>query len=596
MSWTVTPLFRLLLDQRPDDSKVAFGAQNFSTHNVNHDDYPDWKVFRRDVKSLCVRLEKFGRSDWLIADDNAYAIAVGIFASLHIGCRAVLPANLQSGHLADLALTVGGVISDAKSLSCATNCVPFFDSDPGDVQIDLAPLDDAIAEIVLHTSGTTGDPVAIRKPLSCLDAEIAVLEKTFGIRLPATPQGGIHSTVPAYHIYGLLFRILWPLATARPLATHLINFPEELVSTSANTAVSIFVTSPAFLKRAQPVLDFDYLNSCQSLIISSGGLLPPEVAASYNRELDQPIVEVYGSTETGGIGYRSVCDAAVPSHWTPLPGVDLSIDPDKEVLTVRSPFIPAEDWIVTGDRARIGEDGCFELNGRADQIVKIEEVRISLADMEQRLSNCLEVEAVTVLPLMTHNRVRQSLVAVIQPSYAGWKTLAKNGKHVLEETLLAALKPYFSTIALPRKWRFVRQFSENDSGKMTRAAFENLFTADQGRTVAPTILRNDVEPGAVVLRLRLVPDLTYFEGHFDSEPILAGVVQIDWAIEFAMDFFPITGTFRRIEALKFFKVLFPGQDVTLELRYDVDLGRLNFCYINGDTKYSSGRVMFEEAM
>lgn len=590
----MTPLARLLIDRRPGDSPVAFRAQNLGTGNIAGDDVRRWNAFHTDVKSLCARLVKSGGGRWLIAEADAYNLAVGVFATLHAGHQAVLPANLQPGHLADLASTVNGVIADADSLPYATHVMPLYETGHGNLGMDLAPLDDGTAEIILHTSGTTGDPLAIRKPLHCLDAEVAALDGTFGDLLSDPSQGGVYSTVPAYHIYGLLFWILWPLATGRPLVAGLISYPEELVPTPTGAPVSILVSSPAFLKRVRSILDLDYLKTRHSLVFSSGGLLPPEVGAFYNAELSQPIVEVYGSTETGGIGYRSVVDAAVPSRWTPLPGVDLSIDPDKEVLAVKSSFIPAGEWLLTGDLAEIGEDGCFELGSRVDRIVKLEELRVSLAEMEMRLRSCPEVEAVNIFPLSVKEGARQSLAAVVQPSTAGWTLLASNGKQVMKETLTAALKPHFSAVVLPRKWRFVRQIAENDQGKTTQAALDALFTDNQGRTIEPVILRKEVKLDTAVLRLRLPLDLSYFEGHFDVKPILAGVVQIDWAIGFAMDCFLIVGTFQRIEALKFFKVLIADQEVTLDLRYDADRGRLNFRYFNGETKFSTGRVVFEE--
>jgi 3-hydroxymyristoyl/3-hydroxydecanoyl-(acyl carrier protein) dehydratase len=582
----VAPLGRLLIDQCPVDLPVAFGAQGLPR---------DWNAFHTDVKSLCARLARLGGSRWLIAEDDAYGLAVSVFATLHAGGQAVLPANLQSGHLADLASTVDGVIADAASLPDGIDAIPLFDTGGDDEGMGLAPLDNDSAKIVLHTSGTTGKPLAIHKPLRCLDAEVSALEATFGDRLSGVAQGGVYATVPAYHIYGLLFRVLWPVAVGRPLGAGLISYPEQLVSSATDKPLSILVSSPAFLKRARPVLDLDHLKAQQCLVFSSGGLLPPNIAASYNAELSQPIVEVYGSTETGGIGYRSVTDAENPPDWVPLPGVNLSIDPDTKVLAVKSPFIPTADWFLTGDLAQISEGGCFKLGGRADRIVKLEELRVSLGEMEDRLGGCPEVDGGVVFALAADEGARQSLGAVVRLSFTGWKFLADNGKQAITEALSAALKPYFSATALPRKWRFVRQIPENERGKTTQAALNALFTDNQGQATEPVVVHKEVTPVAAVLRLQLPPDLLYFEGHFDAEPILAGVVQIDWAIGFAIEFFPITGTFKRMEAVKFFKVLFADQEVTLDLRYDADRGRLNFRYLDGETKISAGRVVFEEA-
>ena len=38
------------------------------------------------------------------------------------------------------------------------------------------------------------------------------------------------ATVPAHHIYGLLFRVLWPLASKRAFASSLIRYPQDLIA------------------------------------------------------------------------------------------------------------------------------------------------------------------------------------------------------------------------------------------------------------------------------------------------------------------------------------------------------------------------------
>lgn len=76
--------------------------------------------------------------------------------------------------------------------------------------------------LVLFTSGSTGAPQPIGKTFRQLDAEIAALEATFGGRLG---NAGIRGTVSHQHIYGLLFRVLWPLATGRAFDAPRIDFP-----------------------------------------------------------------------------------------------------------------------------------------------------------------------------------------------------------------------------------------------------------------------------------------------------------------------------------------------------------------------------------
>ena len=112
-------------------------------------------------------------------------------------------------------------------------------------------------------------------------------------------------------------------------------------------------------------------------------------------------------------------------------------------------MLPGNDWALTSDSVRLHSDGRFELMGRADRVVKIEEKRVSLPKVEHRLNECPTVEAARVVALAGEDDKRQILAAVIEPSIAGWEMLANEGRESLRSLLLDALNPYLATIVLP---------------------------------------------------------------------------------------------------------------------------------------------------
>ena len=318
----------------------------------------------------------------------------------------------------------------------------------------FAPLDRAATQLVVYTSGTNGEPLAIAKKLAQLDAEVHALEARFGalcdtglapVNLaPETFAAGaarsdaadtepptvVWATVTHQHIYGLLFRVLWPLAAGRPFAAERLVFNEEIAQRIHGPAV--LVASPAHLRRLPEAIDWSPVRAGLRAVFSSGGPLPPEAADATLALLGAAPVEVYGSSETGGVAWRQ--RARHGDTWQPLPGIEFRVDGGE--LAVRSPHLPDLEWFRTADRATPAADGMdgFELHGRADRIVKIEEKRVSLTALEQRLATSDDVAEARVLMLADErpvvdaagvvlpHAVRPAVVAVL--SEAGRAKLA----------------------------------------------------------------------------------------------------------------------------------------------------------------------------
>lgn len=95
----------------------------------------------------------------------------------------------------------------------------------------------------------------------------------------------------------------------------------------------------------------------------------------------------------------------------------------------------------------------------------------------------------------------------------------------------------------------------------------------------------------VTLLIKLAPDNSCFEGHFPGHPVLAGVVQVDWAIRLGQAAFAIERTFQSVQVLKFKRVVTPDATLHLNLRMNGP-DRLYFRYDWAGQEASSGRVHF----
>jgi 3-hydroxyacyl-[acyl-carrier-protein] dehydratase len=108
----------------------------------------------------------------------------------------------------------------------------------------------------------------------------------------------------------------------------------------------------------------------------------------------------------------------------------------------------------------------------------------------------------------------------------------------------------------------------------------------------PEILEESRAADAVTLRMHIAPELAYFAGHFEGWAILPGIVQVHWAIEWGQRYLGCNGVFQGIDNLKFLRLVRPGLDLVLELRFDAVKQRLEFVYEGGGIRYSSGFVRF----
>lgn len=98
----------------------------------------------------------------------------------------------------------------------------------------------------------------------------------------------------------------------------------------------------------------------------------------------------------------------------------------------------------------------------------------------------------------------------------------------------------------------------------------------------------------VELTLQVHHELRWFEGHFPDVPLLPGVVQTAWVIEFARTHLPVAKHFRSMHNMKFMRFIMPGSTITLWLCYRAEKSELAFEYRERLKVCASGKIRFGE--
>lgn len=533
-----------------------------------------WGEFGIRVGAWQAALETRKEPQVVLYQRDGLEFMAALLAIWRLGKQALLPANNLPATLTRLQQDSHCFVGEFAGIDRVT---PVAGARP---LVDIAPVAGDSIALVLFTSGSGGEPEPVAKSFTQLEAELDTLERFRGAQLA---DACVTGSVSHQHIYGLLFRLLWPLASGRPFIHRERDYWEELIADAHRHSPVVIVTSPAHLER----LSSAPFPAVPCAIFSSGAPLSADAAVTACNQLGQAITEVYGSTETGGIAWREQTHGG---DWHCLPGVGVAVDTDG-LLQVKSPHLPNREAFITADQARITNAG-FHLLGRADRIAKVGGKRISLTAVERLIGQHPFVREVRVTALPERDN---RLGAVVILNADGCKFLQDCGKKALNAQLKQGLDQALERIAIPRYWRYPPDMPQNSQGKVTQAALQALF-APVSTAAFPLVLGREIQGTVLQLGLEIPPNLVYFEGHFPGNPVLPGVVQTHWAIHYAREYWGDLGSFAGLEAIKFQQLIGPGARLMLELEYAAHKGKLYFSYrpeagLAAATLFSSGRIL-----
>ncbi len=434
---SLKPLSQLLVSDRAAETPVSWrGEETLS-----------FGRFRADVAAVAVRFADTPAA--AIACRDSYRFAVGLFGLLSAGAHVVLPPSDRPAALAPLRGAFSALVDDAAVAAAGA-----ADGTP-------IPVDAEKPAIDFFTSGSTGAPKRIVKTLAMFEREAAMLEAAFGAGLDGTR---VFATVPHQHMYGLPFKLLWPLSAGRPFCAATHDFWEPLLAELA--AGAVLVTSPAHLSRLAGIAPIEAARR-PALVLSAGAPLPLAASNDAAAILGCRPTEIFGSTETGAMATRRERRSEA-DPWRLLPGVAVRADGEGR-MAVRTAVL-GPDWLETADLIEPAPGG-FVHRGRADRIVKVEGKRVSLAAVEKELLRHPYVAEAAVVTLAGPLRIAAAVVT----TETGNKALADMGKFRVGRRLRRAVAEAIDPAAAPRLWRFVTALPVRPMGKRRAGDIAALF-------------------------------------------------------------------------------------------------------------------------
>ena len=311
---------------------------------------------------------------------------------------------------------------------------------------DLAwqPAWEAVA-VLLYTSGTTGDPQQQPKTLLHLATGALLL----GARLAKEIDGGLGGvdhlvcSVPAQHMFGLECSVMLSLIHGTPVLDRRPLLPADVAAAFDEVERAAWIATPMHLRSL--VRSGADLPACAFAIVSTMPL-GHALALQSEQLLAAPVLEIYGSTETGALAMRRT---ARETRWSPLDGV--SLDPVEGATLGRGAHFASPVHLL--DEIVVEANGSFTLLGRQADLIKIAGRRASLAGLNLLLQDLPGLgDGVFYLPATGNPTERLCLI------YAG----PPLERAAARRWLRARLDPVF----LPRDFIRLDRMPRSETGKL----------------------------------------------------------------------------------------------------------------------------------
>ncbi len=385
---------------------------------------------------------------------DRYHFLVTFCAAMLRGQTSLLPPNHAEGTLEQLHTAHPGAyaVTDKVMGVAGLEILPYPALPPGASGHGEIPLIAAehIAAITF-TSGSTGQSMPHPKTWGSLVTEAILTAERLGL------ETGSHflGTVPPQHMYGLGSTLMLPLHNGGVIHAGQPLFPADIrLALAELPAPRVLVTTPLHLRIC---LEQQAELPPLALILSAAAPLSAELARGAETAFGAPLMEIYGSTETGSIATRRTASG---EDWKPLAGVALSRGGNGRTC-VEGGHIQTR--IELQDVIETTTDQHFRLAGRAADMLSIAGKRASLGELNRRLNLIPGVrDGAFFAPDEAPGKAVRLCALVVAPELSA-------------QQIIAALRQTIDPAFLPRPLYKVDALPRNATGKLPRAALRELI-------------------------------------------------------------------------------------------------------------------------
>lgn len=301
------------------------------------------------------------------------------------------------------------------------------------------------------TSGSTGEPSGALKTLTNIEDELKALREL----LSDYKIKKVVVCVPFIHFYGSLFGLFYPLYNGLDIILKEHFLPNDLLDFIDDE--TLVVATPLYIKALSELSSSKDLS--KALFVSSTAPLGGDIAKEFTKKYSTNILQIFGSTESGGIAYKFNND----EFWRALDGVGCSVNSKNELrvtssyvslLLYENGFKHTNGTLETFDYVEL-KDNKFKLLGRSSQIFKLAGKRYSTLQIENILEGVDGINKALVYVKNSNNHLRSEILDIsIEAS-----------REVTKREIQLVLKEHLSNLKFLLDFRVVDKIAISATGK-----------------------------------------------------------------------------------------------------------------------------------
>ncbi|MDB5850918.1 MAG: AMP-dependent synthetase and ligase [Rhodoferax sp.] len=307
--------------------------------------------------------------------------------------------------------------------------------DAQDILTRSRPGPDDITQMI-YTSGTTGEPKGVMHSANTTMANII----PYAQRLRLGADDVVFMASPMAHQTGFMYGLMMPVMLKASVVLQDLWDPVRAIELIRAEGASFTMASTPFLTDlARTVAETGSALPSLRTFLCAGAPIPGPLVEQARKVLGTKIVSAWGMTENGAVTTILLDDddaRAVTTDGLALPGAELKVVDDLgQVLPLGQPgrllarscsnfggylrrphlnATDADDWLDTGDLARIDAQGYIRITGRSKDVIIRGGENIPVVEIESLLYRHPDI-AMAALVAYPDERLGERACAVVVP-------------------------------------------------------------------------------------------------------------------------------------------------------------------------------------